>query len=202
MGFLFCLLCFNAFEINKVGILLQYPNKRFPIRKFWFWPPPDWPGLHNLDNLVCYILLSVFVLSPDCMHRTLHSGIQCIGAMHFHHSIIFWIFRRTWKQPHRQKTPVIERMATPTLQLFDVWIQFSHSSQFASPHYFSSCTDKTHPISQNSMNSVRVGHCLMVSFWMLRYHTTQGGYSIGFMARQDWCLDPRGWDWHCPRAIS
>jgi len=90
----------------------------------------------------------------------------------------------------------------PALQGLEVWIQFSHSSQFASPHYFLSCTNETHQKSQNSKNSVRAGHCLMVSPYMLGCHTTQGGYSIGFRARQCWCSDPRGWDSHFWPATS
>jgi len=90
----------------------------------------------------------------------------------------------------------------PALQWIEVWIQFSHLSQFSSPCYFSSGTDETHQQPQNSTHSVTVGHCSMVSLWMLRYHTTQGGYSIGFPAHQDWCWDPRVWDSHFWRATS
>jgi len=52
------------------------------------------------------------------------------------------------------------------------------------------------------MNSVRAGHCLMVSLWMLRYHTIQCGYSIRFPACQSWCSDPPGWDLDFWRATS
>jgi len=55
-------------------------------------------------------MLSILVFSPDGMHQTLHCGIQCIGAVHFHHCLILWIFRCTWKQPHCLITPVIEWM--------------------------------------------------------------------------------------------
>lgn len=48
---------------------------------------------------------------------------------------------------------------------------------------FSSCWDEIHQISLNSMNSVRVSHCLMAWHLMLRYYTKQGGYGIGFSAR-------------------
>jgi len=41
----------------------------------------------------------------------------------------------------------------PELLRLEVWIQFSHSSQFASSHYFLSCTNGTHQIFQNSINS-------------------------------------------------
>jgi len=109
-GLQFCLLSFSQFENNKVCILLGYPNQWFHICKYWFGPPPDRPGLWNLDHAVCRILLSFFVFSLDSMHQTLHSGMQCIGAVHFHHSLILWIFRCTWKQPHLLKTPVIEWM--------------------------------------------------------------------------------------------
>jgi len=88
------------------------------------------------------------------------------------------------------------------LQWLEVWIQFSHSSQFARRHYFYSCTDGTYQICQNSMHSIRVGHYLMGSLRMLRYLKKQGGYSIGFLARQYWWIDPCGWDSHFPRAIS
>jgi len=50
------------------------------------------------------------VFSLDCMHQTLHSGIQCLGAVLFHQSLMLWIFRCTWKQPHHLRTPVIEWM--------------------------------------------------------------------------------------------
>jgi len=86
------------------------PNKWFPIRKFRFSPPPHCPGLCNLDHLVCRILLSVPVFSPDGMQKTLHHAIQCLGAVPSHYSLILWILRRTWKQPHLLKTPVIEWM--------------------------------------------------------------------------------------------
>jgi len=42
----------------------------------------------------------------------------------------------------------------------------------------------------------------MVSLWMLRYYTTQGGYSIGFPANHYWGSNPRGWDLHFWRASS
>jgi len=58
------------------------------------------------------------------------------------------------------------------LQWLEIWIQFSHSSQFTNQHCFLSCTDQTHQKSQHSMNSVIVGCCLMVSLSMLRYHVT------------------------------
>jgi len=67
-------------------------------------------GLRNLHHPVCRIPLSVLVFSPDRIDQTLHSRIQCIGAVRFHHSLILWIFRRTWKEPHRLITPVIEWM--------------------------------------------------------------------------------------------
>jgi len=109
-GLQFSLLVFSPFKINKVGILLRYPNQGFPIQEFRFWPPPYRPGLCNLDHPVCHILLSILVFGPDGMHQTLHCVIQCIGAVHFHHCLILWIFRCTWKQPHRLITPVIEWM--------------------------------------------------------------------------------------------
>jgi len=64
----------------------------------------------------------------------------------------------------------------PASQWREVWIQFLHSAQFAGLKCFSSCTDETHQISKNSINSVGVGRGLMVSLSMLRYHKTQGGY--------------------------
>ena len=67
-------------------------------------------GFENLDYPVCRGLFSVLVFSPDGMHQTLHSGIQHLSTMIFHHSFILWIFRRIWKQPHRLKTPVREWM--------------------------------------------------------------------------------------------
>jgi len=109
-GLQFSLFFLTPVEINKVCILLRYPNRLFPIRKSRFWPPPYRSGLCNLDHPVCRDLLSVLVFSPDHMHQTLHSGIQCIGAVLFHHSLILWIFRRTWKEPHHLITPVIEWM--------------------------------------------------------------------------------------------
>jgi len=84
----------------------------------------------------------------------------------------------------------------PVLQWLEVLIEFSHSSQFASPYSFWSCTNATHWTSQNSVNSMRVGHCLMVSLLMLRYHTTNDRYCIGCLARAYWCTDPCGWDSH------
>jgi len=105
--FYFSLLFLSPFKINKVYILLRSPNKWFPIRHFQFWPPPDRPGLCNLDYLGCSILMSLIVFSPDGMHQTFQCGIQCLGSMHFHHSIILWILRPTWTQPYRLKKPVI-----------------------------------------------------------------------------------------------
>jgi len=96
--------------MNMVCILLGYPNKWFPFCDFRFWPPPCHPGLCYLDHPVCGILLIVFVFCPDGMHHTLHTGIQCIGPMHFHHCLVLWLFRCTWKQPHCLITPVIEWM--------------------------------------------------------------------------------------------
>jgi len=90
----------------------------------------------------------------------------------------------------------------PALQWLEVWIQFLHSSQVASPYCFQSCTNGTHQISQNSMNSMRVGSDLMVSLWILSYCMKQGGYSIGFLARQYWCSDPRRWDSDSLHATS
>jgi hypothetical protein len=72
----------------------------------------------------------------------------------------------------------------PALQWLEVWIQFSLLLQFASPHCFLSCTNGTYQKSPNSMHSVWVGLCLMVSLSMLRYHRIQGGYSIPVWARQ------------------
>jgi len=107
---MFSLLVLIPFEINTMCILLWYPNKWFPIREFRFWPPPYRPRLSYLDHPACRILLRVLLFSRDGMHGTLHCGMQCIGAVHFHHSLVLWIFRRTWKQPHRLITPVIEWM--------------------------------------------------------------------------------------------
>jgi len=104
------MLSLSPLEINEVCILLWYWDEWFSIGEFWFWPPPDRLWLSNLNHLVCRILLSFFVFSLDSMHQTLHSGIQCLSIMLFHHSIIFWIFRHTWKQLHRLKIPVIEWM--------------------------------------------------------------------------------------------
>jgi len=44
------------------------------------------------------------------MHRTPHSRIQFHCTMLFHHCIVLWIFRHTWKQPHFLETPVREEM--------------------------------------------------------------------------------------------
>jgi len=52
------------------------------------------------------------------------------------------------------------------------------------------------------MNSWRVARYLMVSLWMLRYHMTQGAYSIGFLACQDSYADRRGQGSHFRSAIS
>jgi len=68
----------------------------------------------------------------------------------------------------------------------------THSSHFTNPHHFLYCIDETHQKSQNSMNSVRVGHCLMVALKMLRYHMKHCGYSISFVAHQYSCSDPHG----------
>jgi len=111
-GLQFCLLFFSSFEIDMLCILLRYREKWFPIRKFQLWPRPDRLRLCHLDDPVCRILLSIFVFSPHNMHQTLHCGIQCLGAVLFLHSIILWISRHTWKQPHRLETPVIEWMLT------------------------------------------------------------------------------------------
>jgi len=51
------------------------------------------------------------------------------------------------------------------------------------------------------MHRRRVGRYVMVSLWMSRYHMTQGGYSIGFLARQYCWSDPCGWDLHFRCAI-
>jgi len=76
----------------------------------------------------------------------------------------------------------------------EVWIQFLLSSQFASPHHFSSCTDEAHLECENSMNSIRVGHCFMVSLWMSRYHMTQNAYSMSLPPSQYCCSDAHWWD--------
>jgi len=88
------------------------------------------------------------------------------------------------------------------LQWFEVCIQFSHWLQVTSPHYCLSCSNQTHQKSQNSMSSVRVGRCVMVSLSMLRYHTTEGGYSFGFPPNQYRCSDNHGWDSHFLCATS
>jgi len=56
------------------------------------------------------MLLSFFIFSPDSTHQTLYNRIECLSTMLFFRSIIRWIFRPVWKQPHRLKTPVIEWM--------------------------------------------------------------------------------------------
>jgi len=78
------------------------------------------------------------------------------------------------------------------LQWLPVWIQFSQWSQFASRHYFLSCTDETNQKSQNSRYCVRVGHHFMASLDMLRYHTKREGYFISSLHSQYWCSDPHG----------
>jgi hypothetical protein len=70
----------------------------------------------------------------------------------------------------------------PELQWLEVWIQILAFVAICQPTLFSSWANETHQKSQNSRNSVRVGHRLMVSLWMLTYHTTQGRYSISFPA--------------------
>jgi len=97
-------------EINKMCLLCHYPTKEFPICEFGFWPPLHRPGLCIFNYPVYCILLRVMVFSLDGIHQTLHSGIQCLSAMLFHHSLILCIFRCTGKQPHCPKTPVIEWM--------------------------------------------------------------------------------------------
>ena len=52
------------------------------------------------------------------------------------------------------------------------------------------------------MHSRRVGHCLMELLQMLRYHPTQGGYSISFLALQYWCCGHWGWDSRLGHARS
>jgi len=109
-GLQMCLLFLSPLEINEVCILLWYADEWFAIGEFQFWLPPDRPWRWNLNHPVRCILLIFFVFRPDRMHQTLHSRIQCLSTMLFHHSIILWMFRRTWKQPHRLTTPVIEWM--------------------------------------------------------------------------------------------
>jgi len=55
----------------------------------------------------CWVLLS---LVWDGMHQSPNNGIQCVGAVLFHCSLILRIFRGTWSPPHFMNTPVIEWM--------------------------------------------------------------------------------------------
>ena len=106
----FSLLFLSPFEMNVVCILLRYRNMMSSIREFRYWPPRDRPGLGNLDHPVCRILLTIIVFSWDGRHQSLNRGIQCLGAVLFHHFITLWMFGLIWKQPHRLKTPVMEWM--------------------------------------------------------------------------------------------
>jgi hypothetical protein len=73
---------------------------------------------------------------------------------------------------------------------------------FDTIHCSFSSTDGTCPQSRNSMHSRRVFYYFMVLLWMIWYHTTQGGSSIGFRAHQYWHSDRHGWDSHIRGAIS
>ena len=94
-------------EINEVCTFLLYQNEWFAVEYFRFWPPYNYPRHRNLDNTVGSILLSFFVFSPDNMHPTLHCIIQYLSTMFIQDSIILWIVRHVWQQPHRLMTPVI-----------------------------------------------------------------------------------------------
>jgi len=109
-GLQFHLLILSWLKINEVCILIWYPNEWLSVGTFRIRPPLYRPSRYNLYHLVCHILLSFFVFSPDSMHHTLYSGIQCLCTMLLHHSVILWIFRHTWQQPQHLITPIIEWM--------------------------------------------------------------------------------------------
>jgi len=81
-------------------------------------------------------------------------------------------------------------------------VKMSHLEQFASPYWLLSCSNGIHQVSQNPGNSVRGGHCLMVSLWMLRYYMKHGGYSTSVLPNQYWYSDPHWWDLHSPHPIG
>jgi len=68
--------------------------------------PSNWSALCDWDNWACRTLKCFVVFSPNGMHHTLHHGMQCIGNVIFHHSIILSIFRCTGKQPHHLIAPI------------------------------------------------------------------------------------------------
>jgi len=104
------LLFLSPLGINEVCFLLWYPDKWLSIGQCQFWPPPSHPWRCNLNHLGSCILLSFIIFCLDSMHHTLHSWLHCLSTRLFHHSIMLWIFRRTWKQPHHLKTPAMEWM--------------------------------------------------------------------------------------------
>jgi len=91
-------------------MILWYTKQLYSIGMLWFKPPPHCPRISAPYHPVHSISLSFLVSSLDSKDQTLNRGIQCLCTMLFHHCIILWIFRRTWKQPHRLITPVIGRL--------------------------------------------------------------------------------------------
>jgi len=100
----------SPLEINEVCNVLQYPNEWFSICVLQFLPHLYYWRLWNLNHPLHYNMFSFIIFSPNSMHQTLFSGLRCIYAMRFHHSIILWIARCTGNQPHCQEMPVIKWM--------------------------------------------------------------------------------------------
>jgi len=103
----FCVRLLSPLDIYVEFILLWYDYERCSLWMIGFRLPSYHSRLCNLYHAPHPILVSVFVFCPDSMHQTPYHRIQCLCTMHFHHCIILWIFRRTWKQPHHLITPVI-----------------------------------------------------------------------------------------------
>lgn len=108
----------SPFKINKVYISAQYSHKWLPICKSRFWLPPCCPRLGSLDHPVCHILLNVLVFTAYCVYQTLPITIQRLSTVLFHHSLILWICRRRWTQPHPQKMPVVEWMESRNCSVY------------------------------------------------------------------------------------
>jgi len=179
-----------------VCIIIGSCNLRLPIWNCRLWPPPVCPGLSDSYHLVHQILTTTIVFSPDGIHQTLHHWIECFCSILFHRSIMVCIFTHTRAKPHLLVIPI--QVCKKSQHAWKLQFEWNSSiCPYSASHIVClSCTNKCHHISHNSMMSVTVGHYLMVSLWMLRYHMTQGGYSIGFLAYWSWCCDLTGWDQH------
>jgi len=142
--------------------------KGLPICQFRFWRPPGHLWLCNSHHVERLRVQSKLHASNCSLQNTVPRHHAYPSQ---YHSLDFQAYLKTAKSSDNTSHRV---NAIPGLQWLEAWIQVSHSMQFAIPNYIPSCTSVTHQKSENSLNDVRVGHCLMVLLWMLRYHMKQG----------------------------